>query len=47
MSNETRGGPPRCYDSVENGNVHEPDFSPREADRALKLAELQARRPPQ
>ena len=37
---ETRGGPPRCYDSLENGNVHGPDFSPQEAELALKLAEL-------
>ena len=40
---ETRGGPPRCYYSIENGNVHWPDFSPEEADLALKLAELHAR----
>ena len=40
---ETRGGPPRCYDCIENGNVHGPDFNPEEADLALKLAELHAR----
>jgi len=26
---ETRGGPPRCYDCIENGNMHGPDFSPQ------------------
>ena len=31
---ETGGGPPRCYDSIENGNVHGPDFSPQEAEKA-------------
>jgi len=31
---ETRGGPPRCYDSIENANVHGPDFSPQEAEKA-------------
>jgi len=40
---ETRGGPPRSYYSIENGNVHGPNFSPQEADLALKLAELHAR----
>jgi len=27
---ETRGGPPRCHDPIENVNVHGPDFSPQE-----------------
>jgi len=40
---ETRGGPPRCCYCIENGNMHGPDFSPEEADLALKLAELHAR----
>ena len=43
MSNETCGGPTHYYYCIENGNVHGPDFSPEEAELALKLAELHAR----